>query len=141
MVFVVPYDGSNAADAALRRAVEHGRAMNRDVLAVAYVPTGAEFAERRTWIQPDDDFAASEATAALDRKIDETTDETELVYEHESAGSPSDGIGEAVRATATEVGASVLFVGIRNGSAELLETRFGSISADAPYDLHLVRGS
>jgi nucleotide-binding universal stress UspA family protein len=141
MVFVVPFDGSPVAEAALRRAVDHGRALGRDVLAVSYVPTGAEFAERRTWIESDDDFAVEEASASLRRKIEETTDETELVYEDATAGSPADGIGNAVRETATDVGASVLFVGIANGSEDALETRFGSISPTASYDVHLVRGA
>jgi nucleotide-binding universal stress UspA family protein len=141
MVFVVPFDGSPVAEAALRRAVEHGRALGRDVLAVSYVPTGAEFAERRTWIEPGEDFAVEEASASLQRKIEETTDATELVYEDATAGSPADGIGDAVRETAMDVGARVLFVGIANGSEDALETRFGSISATASYDVHLVRGA
>jgi nucleotide-binding universal stress UspA family protein len=141
MVFVVPYDRSPVAEAALRRAVEHGRAFDRDVLAVSYVPTGAEFAERRKWIEPADDFAIEGASAALKRKIEEATDETELVYRDATAGSPADGIGEAVRETATDVDASVVFVGIANGSADALETRFGSISTTASYDVHLVRGT
>ena len=141
MVFLVPFDGSPAAKAALRRAVEHGLALERSVLAVSFVPTGAEFAQRRTWIEPADDFAAEEAAAALERKIDETTDETELVYDETSAGSPVDGIAAAVRQTAQDVGAETLFVGLQNGSAEALETPFGSISASADYDVHIVRGA
>ncbi len=141
MVFVVPFDGSPAAEAALRRAVEHGRALGRHVLAVSYVPTGAEFAERRTWIEPADDFAVEEASASLERKIEEATDETELVYEDATAGSPTDGIADAVRETAMDVDAKVLFVGIANGSEDALETRFGSISTAASYDVHLVRGA
>ena len=139
MVFLVPFDGSPAAEAALGRAVEHGRALGRRVLAVAFVPTGAEFAERRTWIEPDDDFAVESASNALRRKIAEATDETELVYEATSASSPADGIADAVRRTAADVDAEVLFVGLENGSEDALETRFGTISATADYDLHLVR--
>jgi nucleotide-binding universal stress UspA family protein len=141
MVFLVPFDGSPVADAALRRAVEHGRALERKVLAVSFVPTGAEFVERRTWIEPADDFAASEASAALKRKIAEATDETELVYEETGAGSPADGIADALRGTAEDVEADVLFVGLENGTSDALETRFGSISPSAGYDVHIVRGT
>ena len=140
MVFFVPYDGSASAEAALQRAVEHGRALDRDVVAVSFVPTGSEFAERRKWISPTDDFAAEEASNALKRKIAETTDETELVYDETSAGSPDDGIGDVVRRAAEEVQASVLFVGAGDATVgEGLRTRFGSVAADGSYDVHIVR--
>jgi nucleotide-binding universal stress UspA family protein len=142
MVFFVPFDGSASADAALRRAVEHGRALDREVVAVSFVPTGSEFAERRKWITPADDFAADEASAALKRKIEETTDETELVYEETSAGSPDDGIGEEVRRAAEDVDASILFVGAGDSSVgDGLRTRFGTVASTGSYDVHIVRSA
>ena len=142
MVFLVPFDGSPASEAALSRAVEHGSALGREVLAVAFVPTGAEFAERRTWIEPSDDFAVEDASAALQRKIDETTDRTELVYDEASAGSPDDGIGDVVRQTAEDVDATVLFVGAGDATVgEGLRTQFGSVAADGSYDVHIVRSA
>ncbi|MHB9288196.1 universal stress protein [Halobacteriales archaeon Cl-PHB] len=142
MVFLVPYDGSPAAAAALDRAVEHGEALGRDVVAVSFVPTGTEFAQRRIWVDPDEDFALDSARQELERKIDETTDETELVYDDATAGSPDDGIATEVRQVALDVDATVLFVGASDTSSdedEGLVTPFGPISADADYDVHVVR--
>jgi len=54
MVFLVPFDGSPVSEAVLARAVEHGEALGEAVVAVSFVPTGAEYAEHRKWIQPDE---------------------------------------------------------------------------------------
>ncbi len=142
MVFLVPFDGSPAATAALDRAVEHGEAFDRKVVAVSFVPTGTEFAKRRIWVDPGEDFALESARQELERKIDETTDDTELVYDDATAGSPDDGIANEVRQVARDVDATVLFVGASEGASENgegLVTPFGPISADADYDVHVVR--
>mgnify|MGYP000536494809 CR=1 FL=1 len=142
MVFLVPYDGSPAAAAALDRAVEHGKALDTRVAAVSFVPTGTEFAKRRIWIDPGEDFALESARQELERKIAETTDETELVYDDATAGSPDDGIANEVKQVARDVDATVLFVGASdasNGDGEGLVTPFGPISANAAYDVHVVR--
>ena len=140
MVFLVPYDGSSVSNTALSRAVEHGKAMNEDVVAVTLIPTGTAYAERRKWIEPNEEFAVETARNELKRKIEETTDETERNYEGSSATGPDDGIAKHIRQVANDVGATVLFVGTRtNGSAEGVETPFGSIAQDGSYDVYIVR--
>jgi nucleotide-binding universal stress UspA family protein len=139
MVFLVPFDGSPVSEAALARAVEHGRALGEGIVAVSFVPTGAEYAERRKWIQPDDEFAAETASAVLRRKIDEATDEAERTYAESGAQSPGD-LADSVRRVARDVGASVLFVGAdghADGSA--LQTPFGEVGNGGDYDVYIVR--
>jgi nucleotide-binding universal stress UspA family protein len=152
MVFLVPYDGSPNSEAALARAVEHGAALGEEVVAVSFVPTGDTYAQRRRWIEPDEDFAVETASADLRRKIEEATDDAERQFSEPGAESPGDGVTAQVRQTATDVDASVVFVGTGNpedgagdGAGEADEPRmttpFGSVDTDAPYDLHLVRRS
>lgn len=140
MVFLVPFDGSSLSEAALARAVEHARALNEEVLAVSLVPTGTEYAERRKWIEPDEDFATETASAELRRKIEETTDDAERTYAESGAQSPADGVTERVRRVAREVNASILFVGATGDTDESgLQTPFGSVGSEADYDIHIVR--
>lgn len=140
MVFLVPYDGSPVSEAALSRAVEHGRALGEEILAISIVPTGADYAERRKWIEPDEDFAAESASAALQRKIEETTDDSERNFDRPGAHSPEDGLSKRIREVAREVDASTLFVGAsRENADERLETPFGSVAPNAEYDIHIVR--
>lgn len=142
MVFLVPFDGSNTSKAALERAVEHGEAMNQDVVAISLVPTGSEYAIRRKWIHPDDDFATETARNELERKIDEATGESERNFDDPAASAPQDGIAERIRRVADEVDASVLFVGTSDPPrTDGVHTPFGSIAQDAEYDVHIVRSA
>jgi nucleotide-binding universal stress UspA family protein len=142
MVFLVPYDGSSVSEAALERAVEHGKALGQEVVAVSLIPTGAEYAERRKWIEPDEEFAVESARAELRRKIAETTDSSERPVPETGASAPGDGITDRIRRVASEVDASVLFVGTSaNTTEERLTTPFGTVSQDGEYDVHLVRSA
>lgn len=142
MVFLVPFDGSSVSEAALARAVEHGSALDEEVVAISLIPTGTEYAVRRSWIRPDEEFAAETASAELRRKIEETTDDSERTFAKSPAQSPSDGMPERIRRVAHEVDASVLFVGTSSGDDEPeLRTPFGTVAADADYDVHIVRSA
>ena len=142
MVFLVPYDGSPVARAALNRAVTHGEALDEEVVAVSFVPTGSEYAQRRKWIEPTDDFAAETARQTLQRKIDETTDDAERPFSEPGASAPHNGVSDRIRQVAADVDASVLYVGTTgdDDSADL-QTPFGSISPEGEYDVHLVRSA
>ncbi|MFC7056895.1 universal stress protein [Halovenus salina] len=138
MVFLVPYDGSPVSEAALDRAVEHGKALEKEVVAVTFIPTGAEYAERRKWIQPQEDFAIDSARAELKRKIDETTDESERNF-LDSGATVENGVGGHIRQAAHEVEASAVYVGAAEQEGTDYRTPFGEITTDETYDLHLVR--
>jgi len=141
MVFLVPYDGSSMSEKALDRAIEHGKALQENVVAVTFVPTGAEYAERRKWIEPDEEFAVESARSALERKIEETTDDAERNYLDSGATSFEDGVSHHVRRIADEVGAETLYVGASDDAdaSERVTTPFGKITTEAGYDIHLVR--
>jgi len=138
MVFLVPYDGSPVSEAALDRAVEHGKALEKEVVAVTFIPTGAEYAERRKWIQPQEDFAIDSARAELKRTIDETTDESERNF-LDSGATVENGVGDHIRQAAHEVEASAVYVGAVEDEGADYRTPFGEITTDETYDLHLVR--
>jgi nucleotide-binding universal stress UspA family protein len=140
MVFLVPYDGSNVSEAALDRAVEHGEALEEEVVAVTFVPTGSEYAERRKWIEPTEDFAVDSARSELKRKIAETTDDAERNYLDSGATSVENGVSDRIRRIANDVDASILYVGTSDDDDEdTVKTPFGSIAQEASYDVHLVR--
>ncbi|WP_336325963.1 universal stress protein [Halovenus sp. HT40] len=140
MVFLVPYDGSRVARAALDRAVEHAEALDEQVIAVSFVPTGSEYAQRRKWIEPSEDFAADTAHQQLQQKIEETTDSAERTFEETGASGVHDGLAERIRQVADDVEASILFVGTNDGDDEDdVTTPFGPIAPNGKYDVHLVR--
>jgi nucleotide-binding universal stress UspA family protein len=142
MVFLVPYDGSAVSERALDCAIEHGKAMNTKVVAVSFVPTGAEYAERRKWIEPSEDFAADSARSELKRKIAEATDDAERSFAGPDASTLGNGVSKHVRRVAQDIDASVLFVGADPAAeSDDLSTPFGDIATKAGYDVHLVRSA
>jgi nucleotide-binding universal stress UspA family protein len=138
MVFLVPFDGSPLAEAALDRAVTYAAAMDVDVVAVSFVPTGADYAERRRRVDPHEDFAVENAASDLRRKIEETTDDAELRYEDASAQSASE-FSDLVKQVARDVGATVVFLG--SDDAEDIVVPTGDAAAADSYDVHIVRRS
>ena len=140
MVLLVPYDGSPVSERALERAVSHGQALGEDVVGVTLIPTGSEYAERRVWIEPNDDFAADAARNELERKITETTDDIERVYDESGATTMQDGAASNIKRVAREVDASAVYVGTsKEHSEDRLTTPFGTIEPEGPYDVYLVR--
>lgn len=141
MVFLVPYDGSSVSEAALDRAVEHGEALEEEVVAVTFVPTGSEYAERRKWIEPTEDFAVDSARSELKRKIAETTDDAERNYLDSGATSVENGVSDRIRRIAKDVDASIMYVGTSDDEQpeNTVTTPFGAIAQDGSYDVHLVR--
>jgi nucleotide-binding universal stress UspA family protein len=135
MVFLVPFDGSPPARAALDRAVSYGAALDTDVVAVAYVPTGADYVERRRWLDPTEDFVAETVADDLERKIAEATDDAERTFEYSSAQSPDGGLSEELIGTAADVDAAAVFVA-GESDAEVPVP----VGADAAaFDVHVVR--
>ncbi|GGN97544.1 MULTISPECIES: universal stress protein [Haloarcula] len=138
MVFLVPFDGSSLAEAALDRAVTYAAAMDVDVVAVSLVPTGSDYAQRRRRVDPHEDFAAETAAADLRRKIEEATDDAELNYEDVSAYS-ANSLSETVRQVARDVDATVVFLG--SADTEDVVVPIAELNEEDAYDVHIVRRS
>jgi nucleotide-binding universal stress UspA family protein len=133
MVFLVPFDGTTLAEAALTRAVTYADALDTEVVAVGLIPTGSDYAQRRRWIDPDEDFAAETAASDLRRKIEEATDDSELRYDDVTA-SASDELSDTIQGIARDVDASVVFLGSSN-----TEVLVPDSESDTAYDIHIVR--
>jgi nucleotide-binding universal stress UspA family protein len=138
MVFLVPFDGSPLAEAALDRAVTYAAAMDTDVVAVSFIPTGADYAERRQRVDPHEDFAVETAASDLRRKIEEATDDAELRYDDVSAQSASE-FSKLVRGVARDVDATVVFLG--SDDTDNIVVPMGEAAAGDSYDVHIVRRS
>ncbi|MBX0294846.1 universal stress protein [Haloarcula nitratireducens] len=136
MVFLVPFDGSSLAEAALERAVEYAAALDSEVVAVSLVPTGTDYAQRRRQVDPHEDFAAETAASDLRRKIEEATDDAELHYEDVSAYSANE-LSETIRQVARDVGASVVFLG--SADTEDVVVPIEELDDEDAYDVHIVR--
>ena len=136
MVFLVPFDGSQLAEAALERAVTYADAMDTDVVAVSLIPTGSDYAQRRRRVDPDENFAAETAATDLRRKIEEATDDAELHYEDVSAYSANE-LSDTIRQVARDVDAEVVFLG--SADTDDVVIPISELNDEDAYDVHIVR--
>lgn len=136
MVFLVPFDGSPLADAALDRAVEYAAALDESVVAVSFIPTGSDYALRRQRVDPTEEFAAETAASDLRRKIEEATDDAELNYDDVSAHSAGE-LSANIEQVARDVDATVVFLGSADGDDIVVP--IGEVATEDAYDVHIVR--
>ena len=146
MTYLVPFDGSPLAEAALARAVEFAAALEEAVVALSVVPVDErDFAVERGWI---DDGEAYDPDTVVDRlrsQVAEIAPDATFRYEHpedvSSVASVTTDVVRTVRVVAQEVGASVVFIGSENaGRVSTPVCSVGApVSEDPRYDVHIVR--
>lgn len=141
MSFVVPFDGSSLAGAALRRATSLADLVDTRVVAVSVVPQNAAYARERGWIGPDEPFSASAIVDRLREQVGDVAPDAEFRHVTVDKYARSGTIAKAIRRLAVEERASVVFVG--SDDAGHLVTSIASVganvAADSRYDVHIVR--
>lgn len=145
MTLLVPFDGSELAVAALRRATEFAEYTDEDVLALTVVPDEVEYAVERGWVAPEEPFDPERIAAHLEQQVRKAAPDAGFRYEVpadvSSMASITTDVVRTIRQVAHEVDASVVFVGSEN--AGRVSTPISSVGApvseDPEYDVHIVR--
>ena len=142
MTFVVPFDGSELARAALARAIRFAAALEEDVLAVSVVPKeNASYARERGWLDEDESFDVDAVVARLHRQVTEVAPNADYRHLVVAKYAPPGQIANRIREVARGEEASMVFVGSEN--AGRLITSLSSVgkrvaTGDA-YDVVIVR--
>jgi nucleotide-binding universal stress UspA family protein len=146
MTYLVPFDGSELAVAALERAVEFASVMDEAVVALAVVPEDEpEFAVERGWIDEDEPYDPAAVADRLREQVESTAPDATFRCERpsdvSSVASVTTDVVRTVRAVAEDVDATVVFIGSENaGRVSTPVTSVGApISEDPRYDVHIVR--
>ncbi|MFC4245405.1 universal stress protein [Natribaculum luteum] len=141
MTFVVPFDGSDLAEAALVRAVEYGTALDEDVVAVSVVPERKRYAREKGWIDDDESFDPDAVVDTLQAQVHALAPEATFDAEQIREFPPAEGIADRIERLAEEHDPSVLFLGSDNVGRVVtpLASVAVNVAADEPYDVHVVR--
>jgi len=142
MTFVVPFDGSELAAAALVRAVEFGGVLDERVLTVSVIPDGnAAYAQERGWLEADEPFDREAVVATLQEDVTALAPNAEFRYETVGRRATAGTIASRLRGIAREVDASMVFVGSENAGrlVSSLSSVGGTVAADDAYDVVIVR--
>lgn len=138
MVYMVPFDGSLLAEAALVRATAFGAAMDVRVLAFSVVRSGT--AGDAVAIETDADDVES-VVGALHEQVQSLAPMADFEQARVDRYAPTGAIASRIRRTALERGASMVFVGSENAgriATSLTSVGRGVASADE-YDVVIVR--
>ncbi|MDS0278729.1 universal stress protein [Halomicroarcula sp. S1AR25-4] len=142
MTLVVPFDGSELAEAALVRATEFGNVFDEDVLAVSVIPAGkADYAREHGWIEQDEAFDMASVVATLHEQVTELCPSADFRHKVVDRYAPSGTIAKHLRRVAREEDASMVFIGSENAGHLVtgVSSVGGTVAADESYDVVIVR--
>jgi nucleotide-binding universal stress UspA family protein len=143
VTFLVPYDGSYLAEAALTRATEYGDALDEDVTVVTVIPDDVSYAESKGWYEPAEDapdFSTTYVAGKLHEQVTDIAPEVAFRYEETEVAAATT-ISNRIEDVADEILPYVVFLGTDNVGeiAEPLTSVAGGVAEGAEYDVHIVR--
>src|SRR6056297_1158748 len=98
MTLVVPFDGSDLAEAALVRATEFGSVFDEDVLAVSVIPNGnRDYARERDWIEQDEEFDLESVVSTLHKQVTDLCPSADFRHKVVDRYAPSGTISKRLR--------------------------------------------
>jgi nucleotide-binding universal stress UspA family protein len=142
MTLVVPFDGSDLAEAALVRATEFGIVFEEDVLAVSVIPKGdEEYARDHGWIEPNEDADVGTVVSRLHRQVTDLCPTANFRHRVVDKRAPAGEISKQLRTVAEREDASMVFVGSENAGhlVTSLSSVGSSVAAEESYDVVIVR--
>lgn len=141
MAFVVPFDGSTLAEAALVRASEYGTAMEEDVVVVTIVPERKRYAREKGWIGEDEAYDVDRVVNQLRDRVRSLAPDATFEYEVIREFPPARGLADRIEDLALDHDPSILFLGTDNLGR--IVTPLSSVgvylSDEDVYDVYLVR--
>jgi nucleotide-binding universal stress UspA family protein len=144
MTFLVAFDGSDLAAAALTRAQEFAASTDDRVVALTAVPDqNASYARDHGWIGDDEVFDTDTIAERLRARVVENAPAAVFRYELVGRRAPPGTVATAIRNAARREEASTVFVGSENaGRLVSAVTSVGStVAADRAYDVVIVRSA
>lgn len=142
MTFVVPFDGSSLAEAALARAVEFGRVLDEPVVAVTVVPErNANYAREKGWLGADEEFDRAVVVSSVRGQLRAIAPEVDLETPSIDRYAPPGAIANRIDRFIRDREASMVFVGSENAGRLVTSSSSigGRLAAKEDYDVVIVR--
>lgn len=141
MTFVVPFDGSELAEAALVRALEYSAALGEDVVAVSVVPERTRYAREKGWVDADELYDVDAVVDELGRRVAELAPEADFEYERIREYPPAGELADRVECLAREHDPSVVFLGSENAGSVVtpVASVVARVAEEDAYDVYIVR--
>ena len=142
MTFLVPFDGSYLAEAAVARAAEYGEVLEEEVVALSVVPAEESYAVTKGWYEDGEDepFSVAYVADKLEDGVTAIAPAATFRYERVDDGMPM-AVAQRIGTVAEELRPSVVFLGTDDVGeiAEPVTSVAGGVATRAAYDVHVVR--
>lgn len=142
MTLLVPFDGSELAEAALVRAVEFSRVFEEDVLALTVIPRGnVQYARERDWLDDDEEFSMSQVVGSVHEQVTDLCPSADFQHVDVDRYAPAGTISHRIRRVAREEDVSMVFVGSDNAGSFVssISSVGSSVASEDAYDVVIVR--
>jgi nucleotide-binding universal stress UspA family protein len=142
MTFVVPFDNSELATAALERAVGFAELTGETVVAVTVIPrNNVSFARERGLLEADEAFDLETVLGRLRERVAAVDSSVGFDYRDVDRYAPSGTVANRLKAMARQHDASVVFVGSDNAGRFVasLGSVGRSVASGTAYDVYVVR--
>lgn len=140
MTFMVAFDGSELAGAALSRASELADAVGAETVAVSVVPRDSLYARERGWVEQEREYDPRAVAEQLREQAGEIAPSANFRLEILGEDVVHRDIAKQLRRTAYEMNADVVVVGSDNAGRVLSPvSSVGSTVASGSYDVFVVR--
>ena len=142
MTLVVPFDGSELAEAALVRATEFGNVFDEDVLAVSVIPKGnTDYAREHDWIGQNEDFDLEAVVSTLHEQVTDLSPSADFRHKVVDRYAPSGSIAKRLRNVARDEDASMVFIGSENAGhlVSAVSSVGSTVATGEAYDVVIVR--
>jgi nucleotide-binding universal stress UspA family protein len=141
MSIVVPFDGDELAQLALRRASIMAEAFQTPVHAVTIIPRGTDYARNQGWLDADESFDGERIAERLRLQVAEIAPEATYHAQQVNSRLPRGSIAKRLRRFARDKDANVVFIGSENAGRIVtpISSVAGSVAADEDYDVYVIR--
>lgn len=142
MTLLVPFDGSELAEAALVRAAEFGHVFDEDVLAVSVIPDGdTDYASEHGWIDEGEEFDLKTVVSTLHEQVTDLCPSANFRHTVVDRYAPAGSIAKRLRKIARDEDASMVFLGSENAGhfVTTVSSVGQTVAADEAYDVVIVR--
>ena len=142
MTLVVPFDGSELAEAALVRASEFSTVLDERVLAISVIPEGNRgYAEGREWIHAGEEYDIDAIVARLQTQVTDLCPSADFRHITVGRGAVPGRIASRTKEAAKANDASMVFIGSENAGhlATTISSVGSTVAAADAYDVVIVR--
>lgn len=144
MTLVVPFDGSDLSENALRRAAEFGDVFDEEIIAVTVIPdSNASYARERGWLDDGELFDRQTVISRLSGRVESIAPNATYRHVIVDRYAPAGTISNRLRRVAWDVGATMVFVGSDNAGqiVQSISSVGTNVATDSTYDVVIVRSS